>query len=86
MKIENQIAIVTGSAKGIGAAIAKRYGSQGAKVVVADINGEGASATSDEINAAGGTSIAVRRMFQMKHQLMLCLKKRSPSMAPWTFL
>ena len=59
MEIENQIAVVTGSAKGIGAAIAKRYGSQGAKVVVADINGEGASATSDEINAAGGTSIAV---------------------------
>ena len=57
--IKDQVAIVTGSAKGIGAAIAKRYGRESVKVVVADINSEGAQSTADEINGAGGTAIAV---------------------------
>lgn len=59
MSIKDQVAIVTGSAKGIGAAIAKRYGQEGARVVVADINSEGSQATTDEINNAGGKAIAV---------------------------
>ena len=37
MKLENKIAIVTGGARGIGAAIVDRYVAEGAKVVVADI-------------------------------------------------
>ena len=57
--IKNQVAIVTGSAKGIGAAIANRFGSEGANVVVADVNVEGAKSTADAINSAGGTAIAV---------------------------
>ena len=37
MKLENKIAIVTGGARGIGAAIVDRYVAEGAKVAVADI-------------------------------------------------
>lgn len=57
--IEGKVAIVTGAAKGIGEAIAVRYAEEGAKVVVVDINGEGATAVSQTINQNGGTSIAV---------------------------
>ena len=57
--IQNKVAIVTGSGKGIGQAIAERYGREGAKVVVADINAEGCQSVASGINAAGGTAIAV---------------------------
>ncbi len=43
MKHKNRIAIVTGSAQGIGAAIARKLSSEGASVVIADINGDGAA-------------------------------------------
>ena len=49
MKLENRIAIITGSARGIGRAIAARYVQEGAKVVIADVDAEGAKATADEL-------------------------------------
>ena len=45
MQLENKVAIVTGGARGIGLAIAKRYVAEGAKVIIADVDtaaGEGA--------------------------------------------
>ncbi|MFK7806061.1 MAG: SDR family NAD(P)-dependent oxidoreductase [Anaerolineae bacterium] len=59
MRLEKKVAIVTGAAKGIGEAIALRYGLEGATVVAADIVVDGAQETADEINAAGGTAIAI---------------------------
>ena len=38
MKLENKVAIVTGGARGIGAAIVDRYVAEGARVSVADVN------------------------------------------------
>ena len=37
MKLKDKVAIVTGGARGIGAAICRRYADEGARVVVADL-------------------------------------------------
>jgi NAD(P)-dependent dehydrogenase (short-subunit alcohol dehydrogenase family) len=47
MKLQNQVAIVTGGARGIGLAIARRFLAEGARVVIADIDAdEGRAAAS----------------------------------------
>ena len=58
-RFEQQVAIVTGAANGIGAATARRFGQEGASVVVADKDLAGAKATVAAIEEAGGKAIAV---------------------------
>ncbi|MCL2492706.1 MAG: SDR family oxidoreductase [Clostridiales bacterium] len=41
MKLENKVAVITGAGSGMGRAMAKLFAMEGAKVVAADINGEG---------------------------------------------
>ncbi|GAC49444.1 MULTISPECIES: 3-oxoacyl-ACP reductase FabG [Gordonia] len=52
-------AIVTGSGRGIGAAVAKRLADDGLAVAVLDITEEAATETAKAINDAGGKAIAV---------------------------
>lgn len=54
MSLKEQVAIVTGGGQGIGEQIALRLGREGALVVIADINPEGAGKTAAAIAAAGG--------------------------------
>jgi pyridoxal 4-dehydrogenase len=49
MKLKDRVAIVTGAAQGIGRAIARKLVDEGAKVVIADINGEGAERAAAEL-------------------------------------
>ncbi|MEV0037539.1 SDR family NAD(P)-dependent oxidoreductase [Streptomyces sp. NPDC050804] len=51
--------IVTGAASGIGRAAALRFADEGASVLVADLDQEGAAATVEEIERAKGTALAV---------------------------
>ena len=56
-RLDNKVAIVTGSAEGIGKATALLFAKEGAKVVVADINETKGKAVVDEIQQAGGDAI-----------------------------
>lgn len=59
MRFENQCAVITGGAGGVGRATAIRMALEGASVVIADSNYEKAVATAAEIAGLGGTAIAV---------------------------
>ncbi len=60
MRLENKVAIVTGSATGIGKAIAIRFAREGAAVVVDYLGGPDAPASVEkEISSFGGKSIAI---------------------------
>jgi NAD(P)-dependent dehydrogenase (short-subunit alcohol dehydrogenase family) len=59
-RFENKVAIVTGAAGGIGAAIATRLHAEGASVVIADLKADAAQAAADKlVVAAGGAAIGV---------------------------
>lgn len=60
MRLQDKVLMVTGGASGIGEAAAKVCAGYGAKVVVVDLNAEGAKRVADEICAAGGQAIAVQ--------------------------
>jgi 3-oxoacyl-[acyl-carrier protein] reductase len=57
--VQDRVALVTGGAQGIGAAIAGRLAQGGAKVAVLDLDLDAATASAEAIRTAGGTAIAV---------------------------
>jgi 3-hydroxybutyrate dehydrogenase len=59
MNLENQVAIVTGAASGIGRAIAHRFAKAGARVVIADLDRGAAAATAREIDPDPGKAIGI---------------------------
>src|ERR1700704_139601 len=60
-KLTNKVAVVTGSSKGIGAAIAKGLAAEGAAVVVNySSSKEGAERVVSEIKAKGGKAVAIQ--------------------------
>jgi acetoin reductase-like protein len=68
MRLEGKVAIVTGGASGMGRAICLRYADEGAKVVVADVNLDGAQKVADQIGHAGALAVQVdiRRQDQVQ--------------------
>ncbi|NDV98438.1 SDR family oxidoreductase [Salipiger sp. PrR002] len=64
MRLDGKTAIVTGAGSGFGAGIARRFAAEGARVMVADINMEGAmevasefGGVAHEVNVADGASV-----------------------------
>ena len=53
MRLKDQVALITGSARGIGKEIAKTFAKEGATVIISDINADMASATANEFKQQG---------------------------------
>ena len=67
MRLEGKVALISGAASGVegelmgfGGAAARMFCSEGAKVVLGDINTEGGERTAEQIRAAGGDAIFVK--------------------------
>ena len=58
-RLAGRVALVTGSASGIGAATARRFASEGAAVLVTDIQDQAGAQIAGEINANGGRAVYV---------------------------
>ena len=50
-RLAGKVALVTGGARGIGLAVARAYAREGARVVVADVNAEGARAAAEKLGS-----------------------------------
>ena len=58
-RVQDQVAVVTGAANGLGRAIAIRLAEEGANVVLGDIDAEGLGQTAAEIRSAGGEAVTL---------------------------
>ncbi len=58
-RLKDRIALITGASRGVGAAVAKRFASEGAHVVLVARTQGGLEQVDDEIRAAGGTASLV---------------------------
>ena len=67
--LENKIALITGSSKGIGRAIAEHMAEQGAKVVVSSRNQDACEEVAAGINGQGGEAIALACNINYQEQL-----------------
>jgi NAD(P)-dependent dehydrogenase (short-subunit alcohol dehydrogenase family) len=57
--LEGKIALITGAASGMGKAMAVGYAAEGAHVVIADLNLDGAKEAAEAIRSTGGSASAV---------------------------
>jgi NAD(P)-dependent dehydrogenase (short-subunit alcohol dehydrogenase family) len=57
MRLANKVAIVSGAASGMGAATARRFAKEGAKVVIADMLADEGNTVADGIKKAGGDAV-----------------------------
>ena len=60
MRLSGRVAIVTGGAQGIGAAIVKRFAREGAAVLIVDLLADRATAIADEVRSGGSRSVRRR--------------------------
>ena len=58
-RFDQQVAIVTGGAQGIGGGVARRLAREGARVLIADIDGKAAAANVGRIEDSGGEAAAI---------------------------
>jgi 3-oxoacyl-[acyl-carrier protein] reductase len=75
MRLTGKTAIVTGGASGFGAGIVRKFASEGARVLVVDINADGAASMAEEVgngalsiacNVADGASVAEMAAYAIK--------------------
>lgn len=79
MRLANKVAIITGSASGMGQRAAEIFAREGACVVITDIASEAGEAAAERIRSAGGRALFVRtnvaRESEVKHMVDTAIDK-----------
>ncbi len=75
LSLQNKIAFVSGSSRGIGFAIAKELALHGARVILASRNKENLEKAQAEIEAAGGTAFFEVVHFGKPEQIQACVER-----------
>lgn len=86
MSRQNKVAVVTGSASGIGRAIALQLAKDGAAIAVWDLNGAGARETAAMIKDAGGRAIACQGNASSPDDIASALAHTQAELGPVTIL
>lgn len=73
-KMVGKKCLITGAARGMGAAVAEHYAKEGASVCVADVNLEGCNEVAERIKAKGGNAIAVKLDVTSREQMAAAVK------------
>lgn len=80
--LSGKVALVTGSGRNVGAAIAKRFAEEGAAVVVNDVHGERAEAVAKEIREAGGKALAIAADITQEDQVRKMVEEAGRELGP----
>ena len=75
MRLKSKRIIVTGGASGIGSAICSIFASEGAKIVIADIDGNGAQNTASLINKDNEKALAVCSDISSEKSVKILIQK-----------
>jgi glucose 1-dehydrogenase len=82
-RLENKVAVITGAASGMGRGTAIRFAGEGAAVVIADLNEDGAAAAVRECRENGGNAVFqktdVARESSVQEAVARALSKNSAS-------
>ena len=73
--LKSKVALITGSSKGIGQAIATRMAEQGASVVISSRSQDACDQVAADINTQGGTAIAIACNINYKEELQELVSK-----------
>ena len=60
MRLENKVALISGGARGIGAAVTRAFAREGAKIVIGDVLEDEGRRTAEEVTGAGGECYFVK--------------------------
>ena len=78
MRFEDKVVIVTGAASGMGLLSAQQYAAEGAKVVLADVNGEAVESAAEAIRQDGGdvcaVAVDIRSYAEVENTVALAVK------------